>query len=164
LNELTELAITLFTSLHVIIKLTYTHDISRVGITAVGGVEAVVEVMKTFPKCQALQESASLVLGRLASCDSGTNKAVETGGIEVLLAAVNNHLDSVRVCHRVCWVLSNIVTGRSKENTGLLISRGGATALAKVRTKWPDNECVQIRVRELGNCIAAEMKTWGGEE
>jgi hypothetical protein len=50
------------------------------------------------------------------------------------------------------------IVGGGKENTGLLISLGGGTAVAKVRTKWPN------RVRKLTNLIASEMKVWAGEK
>jgi hypothetical protein len=83
----------------------------------------------------------------------GQRKAVDLGGFEVLLAAVNNHLDSAKFCQNACSALANIVIG-SKENTGLLISLGGA--------KWPDNDKVQTQVGTLANLIASEMKTWGG--
>jgi hypothetical protein len=158
LDELAELT-TLHKSLRVITTLTYTDDVSRVGISTVGGVEAVVEVMKTFPKCQALQEYACCVLRNLAFCDSGKQKANEADEIEVLLAAVNNHLDSAFVSRAVCLALADIVTG-SKENTVLLISLGGAAAVAKIRTKWPEDEQVQTPVRSLTELLVGEMKTW----
>jgi hypothetical protein len=97
-NELTELN-TLKESLKVITILTYQHQASTFGITAIGGVEAVVKVMKVFPNCQALQSSAARLLENL-TCSNivGKNIAVNTGGIQILLAAVNNHLASADVC------------------------------------------------------------------
>jgi hypothetical protein len=154
---------TLRKSLHVIIKLTYTHAISRVGITAAGGVEAVVEVMKKFPKCEVLQFYACGVLRHLTLCNIGKKKVVETGGIEVLLAALHNHLGSFIVCEHACLTLVRITTC-SKENTELLITLGGASAVAKVKKNGPDNEQVQTYVRKLANFMAAELKTWGDEE
>jgi hypothetical protein len=47
---------TLARTLCVIINLMLLHDERKLGIAAIGGVEAVVKVMKTFPKCQTLQE------------------------------------------------------------------------------------------------------------
>jgi hypothetical protein len=91
LNELTELT-TLDKTLDVVINLTFNNHESRVGITAVGGVEAVVMVMKTLPKCPAAQEAACTALGNLACCNIGKAKAIESGGVEVVLAAINNHL------------------------------------------------------------------------
>jgi hypothetical protein len=162
LNELAELT-TLRTTLGVITNLTFNHDDSRVGITAVGGVEALVKVMQTFPKCQYLQAYACATLTNLACCSVGKAKAIESGGIQVLLAAINNHLNSSLICERACWVLVSIVTG-SKENTGLLITLGGGAAVAKVRTKWPDNDEVQTQVRKLVKIIAADWKAWDDEE
>jgi hypothetical protein len=131
LNELAELT-TLCKSLRAITTLTYTYDVSRVGISTVGGVEVVVEVMKTFPKCQPLQESACGILVNLTLCNVGKQKVVAMGGMNVLLAAVNNHVDYANVCEYAIWAMRNIVTG-SKENAELLISLGGATAVAKMR-------------------------------
>jgi hypothetical protein len=162
LNELAELT-TLHKTLKVITDLTFGSERSEVFIAAIGGVEAVVKVMKTFPKCQPLQEYACRTLLNLAYCSIGKAKAIESGGIEVLLAAVNNHLYSSILCEKACAALCNIVDG-SKENTELLISLGGATAVAKVRIKWAGNNDVQARVRKLAYMIAAEMKTWADEE
>jgi hypothetical protein len=162
LNELAELT-TLHKTLKVITDLTFGSERSEVFIAAIGGVEAVVKVMKTFPKCQPLQEYACRTLLNLAYCSIGKAKAIESGGIEVLLAAVNNHLYSSILCEKACAALCNIVDG-SKENTGLLISLGGAAAVAKVRTKWPDNTDLQAHVRKLANLIITEMKTWVDEK
>jgi hypothetical protein len=161
LNELAELT-TLYKTLGVIISLTFLHDESIVGIAAIGGVEAVVKVMKTFPKCQMLQKRLCSVLLNLASNNIGKARAIESGGIEALIAAVNNHLSSAIVSQKACSALCNIVRG-SKENTGLLITLGGGAAVAKVRTKWPNDDHLQTKVRRLANLIAAEMKAWADE-
>jgi hypothetical protein len=162
LNELAELE-TLDKSLHLIICLTYMHDVSRVGITTVGGVEAVVEVMKTFPKCEALQSIACRAINNLTACNIGTQKAAEMGGMNVLLAAVNNHLSSANVCQHAILAMRRILVG-SKENAELLISLGGVTDVAKVKNKWPDNDKVQPQVRHLAKLIAAEINSWAVEE
>jgi hypothetical protein len=162
LNELPELA-TIGNTLKAIVWLTYYSEMGRIGIATVGGVEAVVKVMKNFPKCQTLQEYACSALRNLTCCSIGKTKVVESGGIEVILAAINNHLGSPFVCRKACWALSNIVR-RSKENTGLLITLGGGAAVAKVRTKWPDNDGVQTRMRRLANLMAMEMKAWAHGE
>jgi hypothetical protein len=92
-------------------------------------------VMKTFPKCQALQDFACFALRALACCSIGRTNAIESGGIEVLLAAINNHLGSAQVCGEACWALFNMVKG-NEENTELLISFGGEAAISLVRSKW----------------------------
>jgi hypothetical protein len=137
---------TLNRTLCVITNLVCWYDESKVGITAIGGVEALVKVMKTFPKCQALQECACLLLFNLVY-DSATGKQniIKSGGIEVLLAAVNNHLGSRLLPEKACWALFNIVQG-SKKNTELLISLGGQAAIAKIRRKWPELDVESDRV------------------
>jgi hypothetical protein len=162
LNEFAELT-TLYKTLYVIIDLTFQHIASRVGIAAICGVEAIVKVMQAFPKCQALQGRACGALLKLVSCNLGQAKAIESGGIEVLLAAINNHLDSPTVCELACWALSNIVD-ESKKNTKLLISLGGAAAVAKLREERPDDNGLQTQVRSLAKSIATEMNSWADEE
>jgi hypothetical protein len=157
LNEVAELT-ALHKTFNVITRLTFHHEESRVGITAVGGVEAVVKIMKTFPKCQPLQEHACAILRNLACCSIGKAKAIECGGIEVVLANINNHLGSSILCRSACMALFNMIRS-SKENTCLVISLGGGAAVAKVRTKWPDNNDVQYWVRQLVKLIASEMNS-----
>jgi hypothetical protein len=108
-------------------------DESRLGITAFGGAEAVVEVTKTFPKCQALQERACASLLNFTHRNniSGKQNIIESGGIKVLLHAVTNHLGSAFICYHACGALVNILEKENKENIKLLISLGGATVLPK---------------------------------
>jgi hypothetical protein len=152
LHELAELA-TLHSTLRVIIRLTYQHDESRVGIATIGGVEAGVKVMKTFPKCQALQDRACGALQNLAFCSFGEKKAIDSGGLEVLLATINNHLGSSAICKYACFALYNIICD-NKENAELLISLGGGAAVAKVGTKWRDID----EVHEVVQDLTAEIK------
>jgi hypothetical protein len=163
LNELAELA-TLRKTLGVIINLTFNHHESRVGISRIGGVEAVVKVMKTFPKCQVLQVNASKSLLNL-TYNNATGKVtiIESGGIEVLLAAINNHLGCASVCLKACSTLFSAANA-SKEKNGLLIRLGVGVIVDKVRTKWPDNKAVQTQVRKLANLIAMEWKARADEE
>jgi hypothetical protein len=144
-------------------KIAFRHYESKARFTAIGGVEVVVKVMKTFPRSQALQEGACASLVNLTCCSIGLAKAVESGGIKMLLAAVNNHLGSLYICKHACWALSKIVRG-SKENTGLLITLGGATSVAKVRTKWPNDDYVQTKVQRLAQLIGTEMNSWAVKE
>jgi hypothetical protein len=149
--------------LRVMVLLTFYSEIGRVGIATVGGVEAVVNVMKTFPKCQTLQWRGCGALVNSSCCSIGIAKAVESGGMEVLLTAVTNHLDSAIICQNACPAIFNIASG-SKENAGLLIGLGGGAAVAKVRTKWRDDDKVQKWVRKLANLFAFEWKAWADEE
>jgi hypothetical protein len=163
LSALAELK-TLSKTLNVIISLTFLHEESRVGITAVGGLEAVVKIMKAIPKCQMLQERAChALLNVMCNNTTGKKKAIESGGIEVVIAAINNHLGSPFVCENACWALHNIVL-KSKENTGLLITLGGGAAVAKVRTKWSNDDNLKTKVRRSADLMAAEMKAWADEE
>jgi hypothetical protein len=75
LNELAELK-TLEVSLNLITRLTYNHAGSKVGISSIGGVEAIVKVMKKFPNCQKFQWSACVVIYNLTCCNIGKKKAL----------------------------------------------------------------------------------------
>jgi hypothetical protein len=162
LSELAELAI-LYNTLAVITRLTFQHAESRAGISAVGGGESVIKMMKTFPRCQRLQEGACAALRNLTLSSTGRTNAIESDGIEVILAAVSNHLGSATMCKKACLALVNIVN-RSTENTELLITLGGGVVGAKVRSKWRNNDQVQPRVRQLAMLIVGEMKAWADEE
>jgi hypothetical protein len=52
----------------------------------------------------------------------------------------------------------------SKEKTGLLITLGGTTVVAKVRIKWLGIDLVQLQVRRLAKLISSEVKAWADEE
>jgi hypothetical protein len=160
LNELVELE-TLYNTLAVLTNLTFHHDESRTGVSAIGGVEAVVKIMKTFPKCQMLQERACATLHNLAFCSIGKTNAIESDGIGAFLAAVSNHLSSEIVCQNACGALHNIVCG-SNENIELIISVGAAAG--KGSTKWPNNDNVQMHVRKLVDLIGSEMKAWASKK
>jgi hypothetical protein len=61
--------------------------------------------------------AAAALINLVAGNSIGKNKAVESGGFEVLLAAVNNNLDSAFFCEQVCWALKAIVAGsKDKKN------------------------------------------------
>jgi hypothetical protein len=137
LIELAELTI-LHNALLAITNLTYRHVNSRVCITAIGGVEAAIKVMKTFPKCQTLQERAcAALLNLMCNNVTGKKRAIESDGIKIVLAAINNHLGSSILCRASSVALFNMILG-IKKNTELLKCLGGGAAIFKVRAKWPD--------------------------
>jgi hypothetical protein len=150
LNELTELT-TLHKTLNTISSLMCNHFLGRTYIHEIGGIESVIKVMKTFPKCRALQVSAcSVIYNYLAYNINAAKVMKESDGIEVLLAALNNHyLSSAEGCDSICWSLCHIVCG-SRENNILLDylsiwavslllpkskSRGRITKIFKIRCR-----------------------------
>jgi hypothetical protein len=161
LNELDEMK-TLFKTLRVMTDLMLDHDASRIGITAIGGVEAVIKAMKTLPKCHEVVAVGCHVLLNLAFCRIGKKKVAETGGIEVVLAAINNYLDSAYMCDHACTTLCCIVAG-SNDNTELFIYLGGASAVAKVKRRWPGHDSIQNQMRPLSKSIAAHFNRWATE-
>jgi hypothetical protein len=162
LHELAELE-TIEKTLCVLVGLSSRTDTCRVVIATVGGVEAVVTAMQALPMCTVVQERGCCALHNLTWSSIGKKRAVESGGIEVLLATVTTHLNSAKVCEHACLALVNIVRD-SKENTGLLITMGGATVVAKVRTKWPNDDNLQTKVKSMAHLIAVEMDAWARNE
>jgi hypothetical protein len=66
--------------------------------------------------------------------------------------------DSIEECCVAVFAYLNGSNNRS------LISLGGGTAVAKVRTKWGDDNNVQTPLRKFANLFAAEMKAWADDE
>ena len=164
---------TLDRTLDVIINLTFQNETSRSSISAIGGVEVIVKVMKTLPKCRQLQWSACHALRNLTmmaysgnSCNMniGKKRLLQEEGIQLLLATVNKHLDSSSVCETALGALENIiVTGSYQESIQCFIREGGGATLAIVREEWPYDDDVQLLVRTLAKFVVDEMKAWAEE-
>ena len=85
-------------------------------ICAMGGVEAVLRAMQTFPNSAGLQECGCLVLGNLARDSTCHARTVErAGGVEQILHAAKLHPSSVAVQSAVCDALQNILTFDDEE-------------------------------------------------
>jgi hypothetical protein len=76
--------------------------------------------MQTFRGCRRLHSAA---------CSIGKKKALEAGGIELLLDAVNNLLLSAKICQYAMIALDRVIDG-GKESTELFISVGGVTVVS----------------------------------
>jgi len=84
-------------------------------ICSMGGVEAVVRAMQTFPHSTGLQECGCLVLGNL--CKNSPCQAIErAGGVESILRAAQRHPSSVAVQSAVCEALQNILNFEKETN------------------------------------------------
>jgi hypothetical protein len=160
LGELSELK-TVCKTLRLVALLLDTHRESRVAMTAIGGVEAIVSVLKTFRNCEDLQTLACYSLRMLAQCKIGKITAVEAGAMQVLLVAINDYLGrSANTCGHALYALVNLVK-ESKENTELLISLGGAAAVVKVKKfKWGYDSGVQPPLRNLATLLTEEIDRW----
>jgi hypothetical protein len=146
-------------SLEIILSLTY-HLGGRT-VASIGGVEAVVKAMRTFSNCPKLQSTACCVLGNLLFCSIGQKKALETSAMEVVLDALDNHMDTETVCGNACFTLHRMVAA-SKENTERFISSGGVTTVATVRKEWQhdDMSSVHEAVRKLMEPVVKELSCW----
>jgi hypothetical protein len=113
-------------ALRVMIRLTYRHDDSKLGINAIGGVQVVVDVMRTFPLCCELQRTACNTLYNLTCCTIGKKKAVESNAMQVLLDAVHNHQEHAQLCERALFSMQHIIKG-NKERTKLFLASGVST-------------------------------------
>jgi hypothetical protein len=104
----------LFQSLDVITNLTVQHDDSKIGISSVGGVEAILKVMKTLPTCEILLVKASHTLLSLTSCSIGKKKASEAGAVAIVLNVVKHHMRCASICEHTCDAFYRLLK-RSKE-------------------------------------------------
>jgi hypothetical protein len=164
LDQVTKLSkhpelVILFQALHAITNLTLHHDDSKVGISSAGGVEAILKVMLTLPKCEILQAKACHALLSLTCCSLGKKKALEAGAVAILLDVVKHHVRCARICEHMCTIFYRLLMG-SKVDTKIFLSSGGVATLTKVREKWPDDEKVQEAVRELTKPIVNELNSW----
>jgi hypothetical protein len=150
---------TLYKALRAITGLTYQNKMSRVGISAIGGVEVVLNVMVAFPNCQPLQWIACVPVRNLAHCDIGKKKALDNNGMQIVLTSIQNHVGSAVVCESALYALVNMIK-ESKKNTERLIGLGGAAVLVRVKNQWPDNVVVQPPLRRLSKMIAEEIHSW----
>jgi large subunit ribosomal protein L40e len=127
-------------ALRVIIRLTYRHDDSKFGINAIGGVQVVVDVMRTFPLCRELQRTACNTLYNLTCCTIGKKKAVEANAMQVLLDAVHNHQENPQLCERALFSMQHIIKG-NKERAKLFLASGVSTTgtTTAVTTTRPTN-------------------------
>jgi hypothetical protein len=60
------------------------------------GIASIVSAMKRFPKKSLLQKWACGILGIISEIDTLCNKIVESGGLETLVTAIQNHKDESR--------------------------------------------------------------------
>lgn len=141
-------------AIDVIVLLAHRHYNGSVTIGSVVGVEAVVKVMKTFPKCLTLQETACSALRNLTYCNLGQKKALEAGQtIDLLLAALKNHLASPYLCVQAVLALYNVIMNDDKSTELLPSSEGVAAAVNKVRDQWPEVDSVQQAVKLLASAL-----------
>lgn len=125
-----------------------------------GGVEAIWKVMETFPKCLTIQVTACAALSNLIVCHLGKKKALESGQtIDLLLAAVKNHLVSFVLCERAVLALFHLIMDDILR-TRLLLSSGGVAAAIKVREKWTNKGSGQRPAQNLMVLLLKELNTW----
>jgi hypothetical protein len=147
-------------AIYAIVLLTNGHHQSRVEISMVGGVETIVKVMESFPKCLALQENACAALRNLTYCSIGKKKALEAAQtIDVLLAAMKNHLVSFNLCEYAVLALRNFVRD-DNISTKFLLRGGGVAAAIKVREEWINKGSVQRAVQMLMVPLLEELNSW----
>jgi hypothetical protein len=89
----------------------------------------------------------------------GKKRIVE---IEVFLATINNHFDHADTCERACSILMIVIAG-SNDNAELFICLGGATAVAKVKNRSPENYRIQTGICNLCKSIAPQF-LFGGKD
>jgi hypothetical protein len=131
----------------IISNMTHMHPMSRHGFNSIGGVEVLVEVMKTFPKHPWLQLRACNALCNLTACPIGRGRADEVGAIEVLLTTIKSYPENKCIFLFGCRALTNMCES-SLERTKHLIGLG-------VMTTWPDDLEARHTAKRLLQVVAA---------
>jgi hypothetical protein len=132
-------------TLRLITNLTFNQYDRKVEMADIGVMEAAIKVMQTFPNCQSLQVCACGTLASLVRNNTSSKaNAIESSGVELLLAAVNKHLNSAIVCENASNALANIVSGGKESRIGKAnaIKSGGIEILLAAINKHLDSPAV----------------------
>jgi hypothetical protein len=146
-TELTGFTMILRNTFIIMIALTYAHPVCKDFISSIGGVEVLVEVLTTFPKCEDLQSASCKVLCNLSTTSVGAEKASEAGAIKVLVGAVKNYPANEYLFVYCCDALADMCESNF-ERTKTLIDLGGITT-------WPDNPEARVAAQRLLQVMAA---------
>lgn len=100
-------------------------------ICSMGGVDAVIRAMRTFPDCAGLQECGCFVLGNLSRDSPCHSRAVaRAGGVGQILQSAQRHPGSVAVQSAVCEALQAVLDFDDEQG---LEGASATTATSKTR-------------------------------
>ena len=120
------------------------HDISKDSMVLEGAIEVVVVAMQTY-SASLIQERACACLRHLAYQNRNNKFAISSaGGIDVILNAMERHIDCATVEDEACgalWSLSFVPPNREK-----IVSLDGVSKLILAMRKFPGNASIQGRV------------------
>jgi hypothetical protein len=81
---------------------------------------------------------ALIVILNLACCSIGKQKVIETGGIEVLLAAINNHLKSDNLASSMHCSVQHDPEKKREEEKYQTVDQSGRCHRCHVSKEWPN--------------------------
>ena len=126
-------------------KLRCSSDITGISsyiLVAAVTLEAVIQCMQSYPGHVGVQVEGCFALMCLALEGAHKVRAVEAGGINVILAAMAQHRDSTEVQEQGCWALGS-VAANNPANQRTIAEKGGIEAVFHAMTQHSHHEGVQ---------------------
>ena len=130
-------------------NLSEANDDNRKRIAQAGGIETVVRVMNENPTAELLVEHACIVLAHLSWHNDQQNHEAsnerrcligESGGVEAILGAMQQHPTAAVLLKYACWALQNLCVGNNDDNKQRIAQAGGVQAVVQAMNGHPSAE------------------------
>ena len=128
----------------------------EVALVSAGGIEAVINCMRSHPAHAGVQEEGCVALRCLSNEDVGKVRVAQHGGIKVILQALECHRGrAVEMQHQGCWVLG--VVSNVAANRRTVAESGGMDIVLHAMRHHPNSTKVQKSgCYALGNIVACD--------
>ncbi|KAL6055866.1 hypothetical protein QOT17_016489 [Balamuthia mandrillaris] len=97
-----------------------------------GGLEALLNGMKTCPDDAAVQREALKVLINISYSDEHEKAVVAGGAVDLVVKSMEHHSKDESVQHFACWVLLNLASAATPATTAAIIAAMGAHHSSRV--------------------------------
>jgi hypothetical protein len=116
------------------------------GFLQAGAPEAIVTAMKQFETSAIMQQCGCGALRNLAGYEgsNGAEKVVDSGGIEVILAAMIDHGKESNVVKNACGCLNNVARAHPN-GIDAILDLGGIDTILRIVDAYPQDEQIQKR-------------------
>ncbi|XP_019620441.1 PREDICTED: armadillo repeat-containing protein 6-like [Branchiostoma belcheri] len=111
-------------------------------IVDLGGLDLVLNVMRDNVRHQALASRGISLLKAIAGNDDVKTKIVQTGGMELIITALNIHIGVAQVCEEGCAALCALAL-RNTDNVKAIMAANGAEAVVQAMKVHMDKSSVQ---------------------
>ncbi|KAF7692464.1 hypothetical protein HF521_010074 [Silurus meridionalis] len=111
-------------------------------IVDLGGLKFMMTLLADSLDCQDLAKQVLSAMRAIAGNDDVKDGIVEAGGTELIVMAVNRHINNTQVCEQGCAALS-VLALRKPGNCKVIMESGGAQAALQAMKTHPGNINVQ---------------------